>query len=228
MDHPGFGAFGKMPSVGDFFRLNVPASFVQVWDEWIQRGMLDGQGASGQAWDGLYMSAPIWRFCLSPGLAGPQKMLGVLMPSVDRVGRRFPLTLTAPASAEGSAILDHFRETALYLKLEDVALAALEDDMTKDRLAEALAGLPAPQRRSDARVRKAGSTLILTQGEGIGDILPDLASGLMAGEYRAPSIWSTEIAGVPRLMVCEGLPTAANMQGLFNLTAAIWTEARPI
>ncbi|MCL6282712.1 type VI secretion system-associated protein TagF [Ruegeria sp. 2012CJ41-6] len=228
MEHPGFGAFGKMPSVGDFFRLNVPASFVQVWDDWIQRGMLEGQGASGEAWDRQYMSAPIWRFCLSPALAGPQKMLGVLMPSVDRVGRRFPLTLAAPASAEGSAILDHFRETELYVQLEDVALAALEDDMTKDRLAEALSDLPSPQRRSDARVRKAGSTLVLTQGEGIGDILPDLAAGLMTGDYRAPSIWSTEIAGVPRLMICEGLPTGANMQGLFNLTAAIWTEARPI
>ncbi|MFA3916465.1 type VI secretion system-associated protein TagF [Ruegeria hyattellae] len=228
MDHPGFGAFGKMPSVGDFFRLNVSASFVQVWDEWIQHGMLDGQSTSGETWDGLYMSAPIWRFCLAPGLAGPQKMLGVLMPSVDRVGRRFPLTLSAPASAEGSAILDHFRETELYVQLEDMALAALEDDMTRDKLSAALEELPAPQRRNDARVRRAGSTLVLTQGEGIGDILPDLAAGLMAGEYSAPSIWSTEISGVPRLMICEGLPSGANMQGLFNLTAAIWTEARPI
>jgi type VI secretion system protein ImpM len=228
MDHPGFGAFGKMPSVGDFFRLNVSASFVQVWDEWIQHGMLDGQCTSGETWDGLYMSAPIWRFCLAPGLAGPQKMLGVLMPSVDRVGRRFPLTLSSPASAEGSAILDHFRETELYVQLEDMALAALEDDMTRDKLSAALGELPAPQRRNDARVRRAGSTLVLTQGEGIGDILPDLAAGLMAGEYSAPSIWSTEIAGVPRLMICKGLPSGANMQGLFNLTAAIWTEARPI
>ncbi|MEX0350632.1 MAG: type VI secretion system-associated protein TagF [Paracoccaceae bacterium] len=228
MDHPGFGAFGKMPSVGDFFRLNISASFVQVWDEWIQRGMLDGQNNSGEAWDRLYMSAPIWRFCLSPGLAGPHKMLGVLMPSVDRVGRRFPLTLAARVSAEGSAILDHFRETDLYLRLEDLALAALEDDMTRDKLAAALEEVPKPQRRSDARVRKAGNTLVITQGEGIGDVLPDLAAGLMAGDYRAPSIWSTEVAGVPRLMTCEGLPTDVNMQGLFNLTAAIWTEARPI
>lgn len=228
MGEAAFGAFGKMPSVGDFFRLNIPASFVQVWDEWIQRGLLEGQSSGGDKWDTLYMSAPIWRFCLSPGLAGPQKIVGVLMPSVDRVGRRFPLTLAAMASVEGSAILDHFRETELYLKLEDLALAALEDDMTRDKLATALEEIPAPQRRSDARVRKTGSTLVLTQGEGIGDVLPDLAAGLMAGDYSAPSIWSTEIAGVPRLMICEGLPTGANMQGLFNLTAAIWTEARPI
>ncbi|MEM7319813.1 MAG: type VI secretion system-associated protein TagF [Pseudomonadota bacterium] len=228
MGQGAIGAFGKMPSVGDFFRLTVPTGFVQVWDEWIQRGMLDGAQTYGDQWDSHYMSAPIWRFCLAPGLAGPQKMLGVLMPSVDRVGRRFPLTLATPLSAEGSAILDHFRETALLRQMENLALDALEDDMTRDLLAERLATLPEPQRRASAAVRGLGQTLVVTQGEGIGDVLPDLAAGLLAGRYGSPSIWSTEIGGVPRLMVCDGLPAGPNMQGLFNLSAAIWTEARPI
>ncbi|MEX0365895.1 MAG: type VI secretion system-associated protein TagF [Ruegeria sp.] len=228
MGQAGFGAFGKMPSVGDFFRLGVSPTFVQPWDEWIQRSMLDAAEALGTAWDSHYMSTPIWRFCLSPGLAGPQKMLGVLMPSVDRVGRRFPLTLAAPLTTEGSALLTHFRETELYSRLEDLALASLEDDMTRDRLTEALGDLPVPQHRPAAAVRSNGGTMVLTQGEGMGDVLPDLAAGLMAGSYRAPSIWSMEIGGVPRLMVCEGLPAGPNVQGLFNLHAAIWTEARPI
>ena len=89
----GFGAFGKMPAVGDFFRLGPPAGFVEPWDGWVQQAMLTGQAAHGPGWDGLYMQAPIWRFTLAPGLAGPQAVLGVVMPSVDRVGRRFPLTL---------------------------------------------------------------------------------------------------------------------------------------
>ncbi len=29
----GFGAFGKMPSVGDFFRIGVPPGFVASWDD---------------------------------------------------------------------------------------------------------------------------------------------------------------------------------------------------
>lgn len=82
----GFGAFGKIPSIGDFFRLDPPAGFVRVWDEWLQGLLLTGQGAHGPYWDGYYMTAPIWRFTLSPGLAGPEKVMGVLMPSVDRVG----------------------------------------------------------------------------------------------------------------------------------------------
>ncbi|MEM1005326.1 MAG: type VI secretion system-associated protein TagF [Pseudomonadota bacterium] len=228
MQSEGFGAFGKMPSVGDFFRLQVANAFVQPWDEWIQRTILASSQALGQAWDAHYMSAPIWRFCLSPGLAGPQKMMGVLMPSVDRVGRRFPLTLVSAISNEGSAILSHFRIADTYRKLEDLALAALEDDMTRDKLAAGLTDLAVPVQQPAAPVRAHGSTMVLTRGEVAESLLPDLAAGLMSQRYRTPSIWSTEIGGVPRMMVCEGLPDGANMQGLFNLHAALWTEARPL
>lgn len=228
MPQAAFGAFGKMPTVGDFFRLGVSPEFVQPWDDWVQRSMLVAAQALGQVWDEHYMSAPIWRFCLSPGLAGPQKVLGVLMPSVDRVGRRFPLTLAAALSNEGSAILAHFRAMDVYRQLEDVALAALEDDMTKDRLSDALAKLQPPPQLPTAPVRGHGSTTVLTRGEVADSLLPDVAAALLSQRYRTPSIWSTEIGGVPRMMVCEGLPDEANMQGLFNLHAALWTEARPL
>jgi type VI secretion system protein ImpM len=155
-------------------------------------------------------------------------MLGVLMPSVDRVGRRFPLTLVAGVSNEGSAILSHFRAEATYRQLEDLALAALEDDMTRDKLAEGLATLAVPMQEPTSPVRAEGNTLVLTRGEVADSLLPDLAAGLVAHRYRSPTIWSTDIGGVPRMMVCEGLPQGANMQGLFNLHAAVWTEARPL
>jgi len=228
MPADGFGAFGKMPSVGDFFRLGVSPAFVQSWDEWIQRSMLAVSQAMGEAWDSHYMSAPIWRFCLSPGLCGPQKMLGVLMPSVDRVGRRFPLTLVAAVSNEGSAILTHFRTIETFRQLEDIALAALEDDMTRDKLTACLAAVAVPVQQPTAPIREYENTMVLTRGEVSESVLPDLTAGLISQRYRIPSVWSTEIGGVPRMMVCEGLPVGANMQGLFNLHAALWTEARPI
>ena len=228
MQRVGFGAFGKMPSVGDFFRLRVAPDFVQPWDDWLQRSMLTASQSLGQAWDSYYMSAPIWRFCLSPGLAGPQKMLGVLMPSVDRVGRRFPLTLVAPVSNEGPTLLAHFRSDSTYEKLDEIVLAALEDDMTRERLDAALQSVPAPVYRPSAPVRSLGGTLALTRGEGCDALLPDLTAGMVSQTYRTPSIWSTEIGGVPRMMICQGLPDGANMSALFNLKAALWTEARPI
>lgn len=223
----GFGAFGKMPSVGDFFRIGVPQGFVAAWDDWIQRGLIEVQEALGDDWDGHYMSAPIWRFCLSPGLAGPQKVIGVLMPSVDRVGRRFPLTLMAPLQTPGPAQLDHFSEEALFVRLEDMALDALDDTMTRERLEAELATVAPPDMRPNTPLRSAGRSLILTQAGPVG-LLPDLASGLLSGRFERPSLWSAVINDVPRLMVCEGLPQGAGMQGLFNLSASVWSEAKPV
>jgi type VI secretion system protein ImpM len=223
----GFGAFGKIPAAGDFFRLNAPTGFVQVWDDWIQRSMLGAQAALGAGWDAAYMSAPIWRFSLSAGLAGPQKVLGVMMPSVDRVGRRFPLTLMAALPTPGPAQLDHFSEDALFVRLEDVALDALEDTMTRDALAAQLAAIQPPEFRSSVPIRATGSTLVLTQPDSRG-LLPELAAGLLSSKTRAPSIWSAVINDVPRMMVCDGLPEGAPTLGLFDLNAPIWSEAKPI
>jgi len=223
----GFGAFGKMPVVGDFFRISPPPGFVTVWDGWIQAGMLQAQTALGADWDAHYMSAPIWRFCLSPGLAGPQKVMGVLMPSVDLVGRRFPLTLMAPLQTPGPAQLDHFSEEALFVRLEELALDALDDTMTRDRLETELAGIAVPDMRPNTPLRSAGKSLVLTQAGPVG-LLPDLASGLLAGRFENPTLWSAVINEIPRLMVCEGLPQGPDMLGLFHLSAAIWSEAQPV
>lgn len=222
----GFGAFGKMPSVGDFFRLNPPAGFVSVWDEWIQRAMLLAQSALGPDWDAHYMSAPIWRFSLSAGLAGPHKVMGVAMPSVDRVGRRFPLTLMAVVPAPGPAPLDHFCQEPLFERLEDLALDALEDGMTRDLLAQRLSEIPLPQSRPGARVRQSGAHS-LTLRDAAGSVLPDLAAGLLAERCRRPSLWSAVIDQSQRLLVCDGLPAGSDMQGLFHLDAPVWAEAEP-
>lgn len=222
-----FGAFGKMPSVGDFFRFGAPSGFVSVWDEWIQKAMLDAQSALVQRWDALYMSAPIWRFSLAAGLAGPQKVMGILMPSVDRVGRQFPLTLMSALQTPGPAQLDHFKEDALFLTLEDLALDALEDSMTRERLEQALAEVPSPQFRGVAPLRAMGKSLVLTQGDSTG-LLPELAAGLLNSRFLTPSVWSTVVNDVPRLMICDGLPSGPESQGLFDLKAPIWSGAMPI
>lgn len=132
-----------MPGLGDFFRIALPTAFTRPWDSWLQRSLGDARAALGARWQDAYMSAPIWRFSLAGGLAG-HAVSGVLMPSVDRVGRMFPLTVAgqgAPLTAR------------TFAALEDIALATLEGDVTRDALAEALAQVP--QDREAAEV--AGS-----------------------------------------------------------------------
>ena len=224
----GFGAFGKMPSVGDFFRINMPGGFVRLWDGWLQQVLLAGQSAYGTAFDRSYMSAPIWRFSLPAGLAGPEKLTGVLMPSVDRVGRRFPLTLVAPLATPGPAALDHFTDTKLFEQLEAIALDALEDSMTQDKLSAALGAVQPHAMRAVAPLRTSGNTLVLT-GAGQTEDLPNtVAAALLDSRAADTSIWTAVLDSGPRMMMCPGLPQGGAAMGLFDLTAPIWQEARPL
>lgn len=128
----GFGAYGKMPNMGDFFRIGLPRCFCDPWDKWLQSALVSSRTVLGGAWQDSYMSAPIWRFSFGAGVTGPHSALGVLMPSVDKVGRAFPLTLAGLDVGEQSS-------DQVFAQLEEIALAALEDDMTKAHLAQALA-----------------------------------------------------------------------------------------
>ena len=224
----GFGAFGKMPAVGDFFRLNASSAFVRSWDAWIQQVMLECQAAYGAEFDALYMTAPIWRFTLPGGLAGGSKTMGVLMPSVDRVGRRFPLTLMCSLATPGPPALDHLRETQLFSRLEEVALAALEDGFTQGHLEEALAAIAAPDLRNASPLRAVGQTLVMTgTGEG-GTLERHLAAALLARQAPQSSLWTAQLEGGPRLLVSQDLPQGEIARGLFDLSAPIWREAQPI
>ncbi|MDK3074802.1 type VI secretion system-associated protein TagF [Sedimentitalea sp. JM2-8] len=222
----GFGAFGKMPSVGDFFRLGAPPGFVAIWDDWIQKAMLVAQSAFGPDWDSRYMSAPIWRFGLSAGLAGPAKIVGVVMPSVDRVGRRFPLTLMAPVPAAGPILRDHFGNEPLFETLEDLVLDALDDGMSRDMLEQRLKDIPPPENGEAAPLRRVGGGLVLACAGRAGP-LPDLAAALLAERHARPSIWSANVRDSHRLLICDGLPGEMHMQALFHPEASIWHHGQP-
>jgi len=218
-----FGAFGKMPCLGDFFRLNLGHDFVTTWDAWLQEGIVALRGVMGDNWQDMYMSAPIWRFTLSPGMAGKAAMLGVVMPSVDRVGRQFPLTIAAALPEGGSALLDHFAAGPVFVQLEGIALDALDDAMTRDVLSEKLEGLEYVSKGSQSSVSIRDGVLTVTDAGAYGP-LPDLAAELAGARFRVPSVWSADVTGGVRMMACEGLPDPARMQGLFDLGAPVWTQ----
>jgi len=222
------GAYGKMPALGDFFRMGAPAGFVEPWDDFLQRTILEARRSLGEGFDAAFMSAPIWRFTLAAGLAGPRPAMGVLMPSIDRVGRRFPLTLVVSLDERATAPASHFREGALFARMEQLALDMLEDGASRPALEEGLAALGAPAPPVEGVLRAAAGTLVLSQGRGVADSCAEVAGALLAGRYARPSLWSTEVAGVPRLIVCEGLPGPREMVALITLHASLWTEARPL
>jgi len=212
-----FGAFGKMPSLGDFFRTDIAASFVDPWDLWLQEGMLAASTSLTDRWEGCYMSAPIWQFTLSPGLAGPGAMIGVLMASVDRVGRKFPLTLAAPIPDQNAA-LTHFQSDELFHQLENLALDALDDTMTRDALAKAMAAIQTPAVTVQPVTHRSAGQLSWVGQTAPG---PHFAASAVQG-FQKPSIWSAHLNGNTQLMVTEGLPSPLQLTALFDPAASLW------
>jgi type VI secretion system protein ImpM len=86
------GLFGKLPSKRDFVSYNMPRPFLDRWEHWLQEAVASSRLALGDQWQETYLTAPIWRFWFGPQVFGVGAT-GALMPSVDGVGRYFPLSV---------------------------------------------------------------------------------------------------------------------------------------
>jgi type VI secretion system protein ImpM len=122
--------FGKLPGMGDFAQRRLAPHFQQGWDNWLQRG-LQQLRSQREDWVVHYLEAPLWCFALGEDVLGAKPWLGILMPSVDAVGRYFPLTLAIEMehSAQGdsentSATIRHW-----WSRSAKAALSALDEDM---------------------------------------------------------------------------------------------------
>lgn len=116
--------------MGDFGHRRLPSSFLTVWDNWLQTG-LQGLRKEQSDWVAHYLEAPLWFFALGLNLASSQPWIGVLMPSVDSVGRYFPLTLAIELvrSDEASADLQMARIHHWWQRSAKAALMALNANM---------------------------------------------------------------------------------------------------
>ena len=93
------GVFGKLPARADFIARGLPASFTDPWHAWLVRGLTAARRELAADFERAYTAAPVWRFVVPPGACGPAPAAGVLLPSMDAVGRLFPLTLGAVSSS---------------------------------------------------------------------------------------------------------------------------------
>ena len=122
------GFFGKLPSHGDFVRRELPHAFVDPWDDWLQHAIAASKAELGEAWLETYLNSPLWRFALMPGICGDSGWAGVLIPSVDRVGRYFPLTLATRLDDDVRPFAVSTGASAWFEAIESLALQVLEQD----------------------------------------------------------------------------------------------------
>lgn len=136
------GWYGKIPSLGDFASRGLPHEFVHAWDSWLQHSIATSRAHLGEQWLELYLTSPIWRFALMPGACGASGWAGVMMPSVDKVGRYFPLTIAAQLDSHPHTMAMAFSAQEWYEALEQIALSMLALDASPAKLEQGLAGTP--------------------------------------------------------------------------------------
>jgi len=136
MPAPGF--HGKIPSHGDFVDRGLAPSFLNKWDEWLQLVVASSKEHLGEGWLDVYLTAPIWQFGLAAGALDDASWLGITVPSVDSVGRYFPLTIATKIASQHSLSAAFFQSTAWFEAIEDIALAALSEGFDADALYQRL------------------------------------------------------------------------------------------
>lgn len=228
------GWYGKIPALGDFASRRLPSEFITVWDAWLQHGMAASRANLGERWLDIYLTSPIWRFALLPGVIGQQAWSGLMMPSVDKVGRHFPLTLALPLRGELENLTAMLVAQKWYADMETVALAALNIDFSADQLeSELLALAPPPAHREpldEAAERLAGwwdgpgsaFTTTLPESTSPGDLLSASAQYLFCTVGRGKTLWWSNVGAPARTQfrAFSGLPPDDQFGELLTATSA--------
>lgn len=233
------GWYGKLPTLGDFASRRLEADFIEPWDLWLGEALQAQRSAFGEGWLDAYRDTAPWRFLLSPGaLRGVRPELafaGVLVPSIDRVGRHFPLTLVASLARLPELAAEFDALLAWLHRLEDTALDALQGDWTIDDLENALADLGAPGRGGNGAVEDRLTTVRRSLAEAVArrggfvDIAGISSRADLAAIFSAPpgppaprpplrglAVWIADTPGRPQLLVSEGLPGLDDFVRMFS------------
>ena len=232
------GFFGKVPNLGDFVERRIHPGFRSAWDQWVQESLALSQEILGERWLDLYVVSPLWRFVLSPQVCGEAVYAGVMVPSVDRVGRYFPLTVVATLPAETPCLPLFAAGRSWFVAVESILLQVLHGEVSdidaferlladlEHTLPEVLGRLPGitPARRELDLVVELGKNE-LTQG------LTGLSELLLREQFVNPTYWDTDgsVEMSPRLLIAAGLPQptefAAMLTGQFESTR--WRVVEP-
>lgn len=139
------GFYGKLAARGDFIQRGLPSGFVEPWDAWLAAGIAASQAELGAAWLDAYLVSPLWRFAVAPGLLGSDPVAGVMMPSIDRVGRYFPLCIAHPLEREADLASLVGGPDDWFEAVEALLLSTLQADAELERFEAAVGALDAPR-----------------------------------------------------------------------------------
>jgi type VI secretion system protein ImpM len=181
------GFFGKSPARADFIAGVLPRSCTDAWEAWVAVAVAGSRATMPDTWVETWLEAPVWRFALPAGLCGQDPLLGLWLPSVDKVGRYFPLMLAATCpGATPEQMARH--GTGWLAAAEDAGRAAIADDLDPEQLAGRIPPPPDPSSTPDNGLPqdlqpRPGAALWWTEGAPrvpahglVLDAMPDVAT----------------------------------------------------
>jgi type VI secretion system protein ImpM len=216
--------FGKLAAKRDFIAVSAPRDFLNAWEPWMQGGVSASRQSLGQAWQGAFLAAPIWRFWLGAEICGTT-VLGAFMSSLDGMGRYYPLTLFACANT-GAAIPppDIEAQDQWFAAAEDFLLSTLDADAAYETFTDALDRL-APPVHAAVDALPAGMSRIMDGavaaplGEGpLSEVFASLRTVNHASAYAAASFWWT-LGGdefAPVGFCCRRMPDPSLQAGMLT------------
>lgn len=208
--------YGKIPTRGDFIHRGLSQRQIEAWDEWLQGCMTESRHKLAEHWLDYYLEAPVWYFALGRGNMDQQSWVGVLIPSVDRVGRYFPFSIMRPFY--GGTPLDAMRRARDWFSAaESLALDSLEENFDAEGLESRLQALPpeasqmiplssTPPGSSD--LQSSGRLFLLGDAPSTNSVLSTIADDCLLQLHPTYSLWWTAGSNaVPAsLLIASGMP----------------------
>ena len=122
--------FGKQPRSGDFLRVGSGGPAGEALEQFVEQGLAHAEGKRGSGWPAQYTAGATYAFVFRPPRSTSVRdaLVGVIKPSGDSVGRRFPLVVYAPTIPRSNAPWPHVLPIALGDFLDAAANLLIQAD----------------------------------------------------------------------------------------------------
>ncbi|CAA9889691.1 Type VI secretion system-associated protein [Candidatus Methylobacter favarea] len=223
------GYYGKVHTHGDFVSRGLPRSFIEPWDAWLQKAIITSRQQLGENWINYYLTSPLYRFVLSPGICGEAGWLGVLMPSVDRIGRYYPMTISVMNTQNINPFLVFKHKKQWFINIERLVLSCLTDHFNLDHFNLSLSQLKSERGCIIAYPKKTIVAMkdqpvhiawqySINSIEPLPNLMPCLLNNLLKKHCFSYSVWWTQGSEVvsQSLLISTGLPHFEGMAAMFD------------
>jgi type VI secretion system protein ImpM len=174
--------------------------------------MSESRSTLGERWLEVYLTSPVWRFVFAAGVCGPAPMIGLMAPSVDRVGRHFPLTIVAELPPDIDCAAAAMQSSAFFDSAERLVL-------------DTLAAEEVDFERFDERVVGLGVELFAVTVPT--EVVLDAAAGVIVNS-ASPDCWQVPIGVSGNLGPMFGQLVSFRLSSIYDPLVMWWTQGSSV